>query len=118
MDARAVLLLPEFNFSDESHAVWRTDLMGLLNDEWLEMADEARGPWYDEVVEPRPHPTLFPIVYSDAQHRAVRAVLRGWRRMPRRGQLPDHHLPHAYHLGGWHGVELYRRWVESGLQPI
>ena len=38
--------------------------------------------------------------------------------MPRRGQRPDHHLPHAYHLGGWHGVDLYRRWVEGGMQPL
>jgi hypothetical protein len=59
----------------------------------------------------------------DAGHDAIvlrlRNELRSLRRMPRRGEWPDRHLPPSGTLGGWvwrHELQSYKRWLAGQLE--
>ena len=92
------------------------DVDDMIMLEWDVLSDEDCGSCYDLAEAPRPRQMRMPCPYADACHRDARAALSGARRMPRRGQRFDRHLPLAYSLGPgqWRPLELYRRWLQDG----
>ena len=103
------------------------------DDDFCAALNSAAGPWemeidadgrdahYDAAGVSRPLRTLFACDFDCQRHRAAFTVLRSRRQLPRRGQLPDHHLPRAYKLGGvdeWRYVEAYRAWLDGGVAAL
>ena len=81
------------------------------------LSDAERAPHYAAAGARPPSSLRIPVTHMSADHRALLTAARARRRMPRRGQTADNHIPREYRLGFrlWSLTVLYRDWLAGTL---